>query len=419
MRASSEGLGKIQNALTTVTDENGQKYAKAKESHAIAAARLYWFNQAPEIKNKEWTDKTKLPFEIIQEKLVNQNFLSKNPCTNEETISLSGLKKKICEEDLAVPSIYGKTWQDFHNGREINDNAFKAYCGILGLNWQDIAELDEPLSAQLERCLGELNHYEQVTWVNYLAQKSGNILGFMTRLESDNDPRFIWLLRCLIKPQNEEREVKKVLVNLSVYGGLEELLCFLSGKLGITASGRTLPAKTKDFAKKLCRDISKEGYHLLFIFQNLDQTDQGFLDSIKQQFWMNLIQVSQETQLNKKIMMCWLDTQENPNLSWRRNYTFLTRQETMNHWEPSMLIELTLTNQFDCEALKQWIRCHQVGNILGQIDYNLIYDQTAVEQTAISLIEASNQGQPDLLLQTIYERCNLRWEDHQHRWQKL
>ncbi|MDC0833776.1 hypothetical protein POG22_12280 [Geitlerinema sp. CS-897] len=189
-----------------VTDCNGDRYLKSKESNAVIDARLWVLRQVPPFKNKEWTSKTRLNYQTIEEYFVPQLFKT-NPCLNGQKKKWSELEDEIRDNQIGIVGIYGKTWQKFHHGKDINETAFKAYCGILGLDWQDIIDIEIPVWKTLQTQLHKFDHRDCVTRYYTLVRKFNNLLSLCIQFSPEQKLSFHWLLRCLLESSSNRNRV--------------------------------------------------------------------------------------------------------------------------------------------------------------------------------------------------------------------
>ena len=135
LKASEEGKKQIESALKK------KEWTKCENSQAIQEASrwivLSYFRE------KEWTEKTQLNRRQLERcKLFDKNFIDKIFLAYTSTTS-----KKIESEieELKVKGISYGTWNHFYRKLPIKTRAFKAYCEVLGLNWEEIKE-DPPQS---------------------------------------------------------------------------------------------------------------------------------------------------------------------------------------------------------------------------------------------------------------------------------
>ncbi len=137
LKACEEGKTKIDTALSA------KKWNKTENSEAIPAAGCSLVLSG--LDEKSWNCETKLnrlkleSCKLFDKKYLDQIFFAYNSRTyNEE------LKHKIQSGELKVKGISYGTWNRFLSKKPINTKAFKAYCKVLGLNWEEIKEDPPP-----------------------------------------------------------------------------------------------------------------------------------------------------------------------------------------------------------------------------------------------------------------------------------
>jgi hypothetical protein len=402
MQASIEGLKKIQQALNTVKDCEGKRYIKGNNSNAILAAQIYRIHQIRQ--DQGWAFKSKLSYQLIQEILVEPGVLNSNPIQDGQTISVQDIINLIEDEKIKVPGVYGKSWQQFYNGENVaNEEAFKAYCGILKLNWVDIIadELELTMDQQLEQLLCKFDHQEQ----RKLALKNS---GFYLKCNEADPISFIWLLKCLTEHPKSNNWIPVYLsLNSLNLINLENIVISLKDNLKLTRCNvkRDLINKT---IIAIIDKMKKENKNIVLIFQDIDAKPKTYLEKLKQQFWQPLLQQIAEKDCQQKVIMCWLDSGRNQP-DWRESCQF----------NPDIL-ELSL-GEFTQNDLNQWFQQQEVKQLLEKLDFSLDINSKVEE------IWQNTKGDHRLLLKEIYQlfaslilynRRNQEniWEEYEQRW---
>ncbi|WP_293259401.1 MULTISPECIES: hypothetical protein [unclassified Microcoleus] len=137
LKASEEGKTKIDTALSY------KGWNKMEDSEAIPAAGCSLVLSGFDEKN--WNGETKLnrpkleSSKLFNKQCLDEIFSLRNLITYNEEI-----EQKIKSGELKVKGISYGTWNSFLYKKPINTKAFKAYCKVLGLNWEEIKEDPPP-----------------------------------------------------------------------------------------------------------------------------------------------------------------------------------------------------------------------------------------------------------------------------------
>ena len=136
-KASEEGKSQIDRALTK------KGWAKTENSEAIPEASRYLVLSC--LREKQWTEEKQLNRQQLERcKLFNKNSLYKI-FKNFSRTTYKKLAEEIESGELKAEGISYGTFNHFLLRTPIKTRAFKAYCEILGLNWEEIKE-DPPQS---------------------------------------------------------------------------------------------------------------------------------------------------------------------------------------------------------------------------------------------------------------------------------
>ncbi len=138
LKASEEGKSKIDLAL------DKKEWTRGANSEAIQeASRSIVLSY---LREKKWTEETKLNRQqLARYKLFNKKSLDKI-FTTLSTTTYKKIEQKIESGELTADGISYGTWNHFCRKIGIKTKAFKAYCEVLGLNWEEIKEEDPPQS---------------------------------------------------------------------------------------------------------------------------------------------------------------------------------------------------------------------------------------------------------------------------------
>ncbi|MEG5058617.1 ATP-binding protein [Microcoleus sp. A2-C5] len=150
LKASEEGKTKIDIALRY------KGWNKGPLSEAIPAASLLLV--LPYLREKNWTGEKPLD----RQKLKSSQLFTKNSLDKifyaYQVTNYTKIESDIQCGELTAKGISYGTWNSFLYKKPINTKAFKAYCKVLGLNWEEIKE-DPPQSDRKKPIKTETQSY--------------------------------------------------------------------------------------------------------------------------------------------------------------------------------------------------------------------------------------------------------------------
>ncbi|MEG3861793.1 hypothetical protein [Microcoleus sp. herbarium12] len=150
LKACEEGKKQIDGALSD------KGWTKGENSKAIQeASRSLILSYLCE---KKWTKETKLNRQQLEScDLFNKTWLDKNFSVYNST-TYTKIESEIESGELKAKGISYGTFNDFLLSNPIKTRAFKAYCEVLGLNWEEIKE-DPPQSEQTNHIKTEIRYF--------------------------------------------------------------------------------------------------------------------------------------------------------------------------------------------------------------------------------------------------------------------
>ncbi|MEG4418608.1 ATP-binding protein [Microcoleus sp. LAD1_D5] len=132
IKASEEKKSQIDRALTN------KGWTRGENSEAIREATRYLVLSY--LREKEWTHETKLNRQQLERcKLFDKKSLDKI-FRNFLATTYKKIQPEIESGELKAQGISYGTFSHFLSSKPINTRAFKAYCEVLGLNWEEIKE---------------------------------------------------------------------------------------------------------------------------------------------------------------------------------------------------------------------------------------------------------------------------------------
>ncbi|GBF81152.1 hypothetical protein [Aphanothece sacrum] len=411
MRASRQGKTLIDKTIQEHNQNNkDNKYTRTNDSLAIADGAIQYINTV-KVQNG-WTDKSKLCLEQIKElKIINNGVpLSKEVCQAKKIqlpIPLKDIKEYVKSQYWKVSGFSDRSWKDFVGGKvPIKDYVFIAYCAILNLSIGKVANFGTcgDSSKRLPRLLYEFNHHSPKRLCNQATAQNNNLMILKIATRPDNKLKLYWLLnrlRIALKP-DDEIELKKFDMNSPTYNKIDDLFKEIIEKFG-------LPQRTQSLSKQVYKQIKAKDKSTFLVFFNVDKKPKSDLDLLLNKFWKPLTEEWTKEQNEHHLIMCWIDYQED--IDWRKMYFF--HDNMSQELDNSSLFNCNIPDRFTLEDIKHWLNLDSVSRFTAQ------YNTFNLSNISDIIWQESEQGNAELLLKSIYQQCDLTWEEHQDLWLKL
>ncbi|NES98059.1 MAG: hypothetical protein F6K32_23275 [Desertifilum sp. SIO1I2] len=295
---------------------------------------------------------------------------------------------------------------DFKKGNPIDEGQFRIFCAVLGCQLKQVGlpanktELEE-----LEELIWNLDHEKQIEFWKDLAKSRGKIAGFRVQVPKqivDKELCLNWLLKCLLKcDYRQEYKVIDIILN----SGRSLNLDVIIGQAGLPQKLKNIEEENDKFKSII------EGIHsklnekkFIFIFDSVDSRRKDELDKILDFFWKPLcikLLNSETKNTNFKVLMFWIDYQENPNMDWRKIYKFHQRYEP--NCQADAVFELSLPDFINHSDIKDWVdQSQNVCPLVAQLNSNQIWTNSC-------------QGNYQYIVPSIYQSLNL-WEKNKDKW---
>ena len=115
-------------------------------------------------------------------------------------------------------------------------------------------------------------------------------------------------------------------------------------------------------------------------------------------------------QTDHKLLMVWIDLQPSP----QEEFDALDEDDDSAPYN-----EIPVTSRFSKSDIINWINLDKVQLFINRtINNDLSYCQFTANISEFIWTE-SQQGQPEVLLKSVYSLCNLKWETYQGSWRKI
>ena len=293
----------------------------------------------------------------------------------------------------------------------IKKEVFKTICNVLELDYHEIGMEDEPEmpdSKQLESLLWDLNHRTQVADFQALAQKSHNLVCLKFRSVPCKKIPMFWLLKTLVQQVDNSIQKAEIIFSTQIYSDSTD-------RLNNIITGLRLPQKLEKkknpdaIAKEIHKKILKENKTIVLLFftdERQQSADCQELFNLLHEPLLNELSVKKTEQ---KLLMVWIDSQP---LSQGESDAF--DEDYDNHQNDSLYTKIDVCPRFNNSDIIEWTNRQNVKTFINKTRNSSLNDNIAD-----IIWNESQEGQPEFLLKSVYNLCNLKWEEHQRSWQKL
>ncbi len=328
-------------------------------------------------------------------------FIEKDGCLGIEDFLNTYLKLKK----------YGNgTWKKFLSGKEfIEYEAFKGICTVLDLDCDEIGteKPEMPDWKQLETLLWKFNHNSEVGRFQDLATMSHNLVRLKLRLVPRNNISLFWLLKALIQPV--DGNIKKAEISFSSLTYLD----FTDRLNNITTQiFRKQPKKKQnlgDIAKEIHEQMVKDKKTIILYFRTDQEQQLTEFYELFNLLYEALVKELSTAKSQQKLLMVWIDSQA-PDEDESEAFD-LDRDR-------DIIPEMSLSYQFNKNDIMEWTKLEAVNKFIQRTrnsdSLNDLYKNNIAEY-----IWHQSQGKPEVLLESVYSLCNIKWEQYQHLWQKF
>ena len=413
---------KLESVNARVQTRGGRQQVRWQVARYKIEQRLAVRNQTLE----DGLDKTDLQYLAQQDILIGDAanlMLEAMPELNSQKFQLEDIKdyfipyyslsiENFLNDYLKIKDNSHGTWKKFLKGETaIEYEAFNTICNVLDLDC-DIIGTDTremPECKKLETLLWELNHRTQIQIFQALSRNSQNLVCLKFPQVSGEQIPIFWLIKTLIQPLDDSIQKAAIDFNSQIYSDSKDRLNTIIQGLGLPSKLYKRPnpnAIAKEIHKKMLKD--NKTIVLLFYTQNRQNLTEFY--ELFNLLYQPLLQELSPLQTEQKLLMVWIDSQP----SSQENSDALGEDDDNAPYN-----EIPVTSRFNKSDIINWINLEKVQSFINRT----IKDDVSYCQFTANISEfiwsESQQGQPEVLLKSVYSLCNLKWETYQGSWRKI
>jgi hypothetical protein len=265
-------------------------------------------------------------------------------------------------------------------------------------NFIEETELISPSPPLLFELLLQIDFKEQLRFVRQVISQHQTV-GFLVHGESDCGQQLLVNRLFRIKPQWQ----KHTPININVSSnGLGSKTCKLWGKVG-EYFGMSKNTEPHLILERICDRYQTQD--VIFIFSSVEyMLFTKTLNPWFQEFWTPLVEMAKHNHPQEKthLLMFLVDNYGSacqPNM-------ILAEQFKSEEYDPRLPLRLPPVSQFSLESLEDWL----------DMAIGLSGVQIPAELTAQILLQRTENGIPQLVVEEISKQCALSWEGGLARW---
>jgi hypothetical protein len=304
-------------------------------------------------------------------------------------------------------------WTKFSKGETaIEYEAFKTICSVLDLDCYKIGTdtPEMPDWKQLEVLLWQLNHQAQIKKFQELAQQSHNLVCLkFVQVPGKQIPLF-WLLKTLVQPVDRGIQKAEIDFNSLIYSDSKDRLNNIIAQLGLP-NKLTVKKNADAIAKEIHKKMVKENQTIVLFFLTHERQKLTELDEFVRLLYQPILNEFSQLKPEQKLLMVWIDSQP----SFQEQSDDLDA-DCDNYPAYS---KIPFSSTFNKSDIVSWTNLTEV-NLLFDRTRNDLSDCPSIDNHLADLIWSESQaGKPEVLLKSVYNLCNLKWETYQGSWQKI
>jgi hypothetical protein len=269
---------------------------------------------------------------------------------------------------------------------------------------EQLEELDARLNSDyLHSSLLKLDYQEQVHAFRVFVESGFPVGAFLIHGAPHHGQT--WLLTRLVRQYFQHcTTAEKIRIDLSRHGrrkGIDSLWRDLSSKVGLhpTATPQDVGTRVVEW----CKDR-----HVILIFDEINEIEPYFEEFITG-FWLYLATTAQDfmpSTSDFRLIMFLVDS-----CGALSSHHAICDNHLEPQWEPHIPVRLPSIVQLSADALLQWIQ-HESDTL----PLDLI---SRPEQTVQDILQNSESGIPQLVLEQICELCGCDWYESEQIWLKI
>lgn len=177
----------------------------------------------------------------------------------------------------------------------------------------------------------------------------------------------------------------------------------VAGRVGL----RGKPYAPVEIAQQICQCLQTQ--NVLLVLHEVEKIPEATFYELIQEFWLPLVeQVSSQTCKPTKFkLLLFLVDYEGCVGSWEAPFS----EQLSSTWEPKTPIKSPIITEFSDNDLVDWIET-EYGELPSVLTAN-------VDSLVESLLEDSEDGIPELVLDAICDRCGCDWYEESKKWLSL
>ena len=304
------------------------------------------------------------------------------------------------------------TLNRFMRGEEaIESESFQTICTVLRLDCHEIGmDMDKNKVAQnhkkLESLLWQLNHNQQITKVQKLAQQHHNLVCLKFKQAPETKIPMYWLIQTLIQPFDGKIEKFKIELNSgigsnynkAVYGIVEALK--LPGKL-----------KEKKQPDAIAKEIYKKIFHkeetTVLLFVTEERKNASDCNELVNQLYQSLEKLFVKQKPDQKLLMIWIDRQAS---SQSQSSDAFDLDD-----DDSIYTEILVNSKFSKSDIMEWKISKEVQLFINKTIKPSPKD-SLFDQEISRISDENEEVKVESLLTSFYDLFNLDLESHQSVW---
>lgn len=328
------------------------------------------------------------------------------------------------QQDLAEElGISRDTVNRFLNGKAVDYLNFIEICQRLALTWQEVADFGDGQCLDGDRLPEQLissssvgvcepptsveKLYNALLRLNYINQVSlfRQFVGIYPvgtcLVHGDIEYGQRWLVNRLVQLVPNGMTAKVIpfgLTRKSRANYINALWRELGGRVGLTGQ-----PKPVEIAEAVCK--CWETQNVILIFHNVDRMPKEYLNQFRQDFWLPLSEIaSPSPQMSHKLLMFLVDHSGEVE-GWDISFA-----EDLDNWRSHIPLKLPRIERLGDRDLLSWIE-----NSLNELPVEFATDG---DRLVKEILENSDNGVPQLVLEYICSLCNCNWYEQERIWLK-
>lgn len=172
----------------------------------------------------------------------------------------------------------------------------------------------------------------------------------------------------------------------------------LGGRVGLSG----LPTLTQ-IAEAVCKWWQTQS--VILIFYDVDQMPKDYMHAFIRDFWLPVANLACDRPQPSRKLLMFLVAHTGAVEQWGVNFA-----ETLENWQPQIPLKLPRIDRLDDRDLISWME-----NSLNELPPKLTSE---IDSTVRDILDNSDNGVPQLVLEHICFLCGCNWYDEEQKWLK-